>query len=121
MEYLKLKSGTDIRGVAVEGVPGEPVNLTDEVVETIAGAFLKWTQEHLKKELSQLRIAIGHDSRISADRISAALQRVFLKYGVHVLDCGLASTPSCSGPPWIFPVTALYRSQPAITPTTATG
>ena len=24
MEYSKLKSGTDIRGVAVEGVPGEP-------------------------------------------------------------------------------------------------
>ena len=34
MEYSKLKSGTDIRGVAVEGVPGEPVNLTDEVIET---------------------------------------------------------------------------------------
>ena len=30
MEYSKLKSGTDIRGVAVEGVPGEPVTLTDE-------------------------------------------------------------------------------------------
>ena len=94
MDYLKLKSGTDIRGVAVEGVAGEPITLTDEVVETIAAAFLKWTENHLGKKPQGMRIAIGHDSRISADRISAALQRVFLKYGVHVLDCGLASTPS---------------------------
>ena len=39
MDYNKLKSGTDIRGVAVEGVPGEPVNLTDQAIETIAAAF----------------------------------------------------------------------------------
>ena len=93
MDYSKLKSGTDIRGVAVEGA-GEPVTLTDEVVETIAAAFLVWTQRHLGKDASALKIAIGHDSRVSADRISAALQRVFVRYGVRALDCGLASTPS---------------------------
>lgn len=94
MDYLKLKSGTDIRGVAVDGVAGEPVTLTDQVVETIAAAFLKWVENHLGKEPAGLRVAIGHDSRISADRISSALRRVFLKYGARVLDCGLASTPS---------------------------
>ena len=93
MDYSKLKSGTDIRGVAVEGA-GEPVTLTDEVVETIAAAFLVWAQRHLGKDASALKIAIGHDSRVSADRISAALQRVFARYGVRALDCGLASTPS---------------------------
>ncbi len=94
MEYSKLKSGTDIRGVAVEGVPGEPVNLTDEVVEAIAGAFLVWAQRRLGRGPAGLRVAVGHDSRISAGRISAALERVFVRYGVHTLDCGLASTPS---------------------------
>ena len=94
MDYNKLKSGTDIRGVAVEGVPGEPVNLTDQVIETIAAAFLVWITRRLNKTAAGLQIAIGHDSRISADRISAALQRVFVRYGVQVLDCGLASTPS---------------------------
>ena len=89
MDYSKLKSGTDIRGVAVEGA-GEPVTLTDEVVETIAAAFLVWAQRHLGKDASALKIAIGHDSRVSADRISAALQRVFVRYGVQALDCGLA-------------------------------
>lgn len=94
MDYNKLKSGTDIRGVAVEGVPGEPVNLTDQTIETIAAAFLVWITRRLNKTAAGLQIAIGHDSRISADRISAALQRVFVRYGVQVLDCGLASTPS---------------------------
>ena len=94
MEYSKLKSGTDIRGVAVDGVPGEPVNLTDEVIETIAAAFLVWVERHLQKKPAGLKVALGHDSRISADRISDALKRVFCKYGVQTLDCGLASTPS---------------------------
>ena len=94
MEYKKLKSGTDIRGVAVDGVPGEPVTLTDEVIETIAASFLVWVERHLQKQPAGLKVAIGHDSRISADRISAALQRVFTRYGVQALDCGLASTPS---------------------------
>ena len=91
--YKSLKSGTDIRGVASEG-GGAPVNLTDEVVERIAGGFLIWCEKHLEKPAAGLKIAVGHDSRISADRISAALCRTFTPCGVQVLDCGLASTPS---------------------------
>ena len=91
--YKSLKSGTDIRGVASEG-GGAPVNLTDEVVERIAGGFLIWCKKHLEKPAAGLKIAVGHDSRISADRISAALCRAFTPCGVQVLDCGLASTPS---------------------------
>lgn len=91
--YKSLKSGTDIRGVASEG-GGAPVNLTDEVVERIAGGFLIWCEKHLEKPAAGLKIAVGHDSRISADRISAALCRAFTPCGVQVLDCGLASTPS---------------------------
>lgn len=94
VEYAKLKSGTDIRGVACEGVAGEPVNLTDEVIEGIGEAFLCWCEAKLQKKSSELRIAVGHDSRVSADRISNALRRVFLRRGVTAYDCGLASTPS---------------------------
>ena len=118
MDYSKLKSGTDIRGVAVEGA-GEPVTLTDEVVETIAAAFLVWAQRHLGKDASALKIAIGHDSRVSADRISAALQRVFVRYGVRALDCG--PRLPCSGQHWICPATARCRLPPATTPITATA
>ncbi|WP_101697234.1 phosphomannomutase/phosphoglucomutase [Clostridium minihomine] len=89
-EWKQFKSGTDIRGVASEGP--DPVNLTDEVVERIAGGFALWLSNHLQKE--SLSVAVGHDSRISAPRISAAVIRALTGCGVHVLDCGLASTPS---------------------------
>lgn len=93
MDYQKLKSGTDIRGVASEG-GGAPINLTDEVVEHIAAGFLVWCSHRFERSASALKIAVGHDSRISADRISAALCRVFTRCGATVCDCGLASTPS---------------------------
>ena len=91
--YKTLKSGTDIRGVASEG-GGAPIDLTDEVIEHIAAGFLVWCEKHLNKPAAGMTIAVGHDSRISADRISAALCRVFTACGVKVSDCGLASTPS---------------------------
>ena len=37
--WKHLKSGTDIRGVALEGVEGQNVDLTDEVIAKIAAAF----------------------------------------------------------------------------------
>ena len=40
--YKQFKSGTDIRGVASEGVEGQPVNLTDDVVARMADGFVLW-------------------------------------------------------------------------------
>ncbi len=34
--WKQFKSGTDIRGVASEGVAGQEVNLTDEAIEKMA-------------------------------------------------------------------------------------
>ena len=48
-EYLALKNGTDVRGVATEGVANQPVNLTEEAVETIAKAFCVWLVSHTGK------------------------------------------------------------------------
>ena len=42
MNWKKLQNGSDIRGVALEGVEGEHVNLTPEVTEIIAKSFVKW-------------------------------------------------------------------------------
>ncbi|KAK7268077.1 hypothetical protein RIF29_20763 [Crotalaria pallida] len=39
VDFLRLQNGSDIRGVAVEGVEGEPVNLTEPVAEAIGAAF----------------------------------------------------------------------------------
>ncbi len=91
--YLSLKSGTDIRGVASEG-GGAPVNLTDEVIERITDGFLVWMERHTGQAARGLTVAVGHDSRISADRISAAVCRTLVSRGVTVHDTGLSSTPS---------------------------
>ncbi len=93
MDYLKLKSGTDIRGVASEG-GGEPVTLTDEAVEDMISSFLAWCEKKLGKPAAELKIAVGRDSRISGPRIMEAVKRTLLRYGVQGLGCGLASTPS---------------------------
>ena len=63
-----LKSGTDIRGVACENEAGEAVNLTDDAVAAIANGFLVWLEGRAGKQAAALRLAIGHDSRISAER-----------------------------------------------------
>lgn len=88
---LKLKSGTDIRGVAVK-TETEEIELTNEVVEKICTAFVKWVKARYNKD--DLKIAVGHDSRISADRIKENAIKAFVAEGVTVYDCGLASTPS---------------------------
>ena len=94
-EYWKhFKSGTDIRGVAMEGVAGQEVDLTDEVIEKIAHAFLLWLSEKSGKAPEELVIAVGRDSRLSGPRIMEDLQKVFVFSGAKVLSCGLASTPA---------------------------
>ena len=37
--WQHFKSGTDIRGVALDGVEDQPLDLTDEVVEKLAAAW----------------------------------------------------------------------------------
>lgn len=92
--WKQLKSGTDIRGVACEGVAGEPVNLTDEAIGKIADGFILWLAKAAGKEAASLKVAVGHDSRVSAERIRSQCVRSLSAAGMHVLDCGLSSTPA---------------------------
>lgn len=92
ISFLKLQNGSDIRGVAVEGVAGESVNLTSEAVNRIAGGFVKFLTNKLGKQ--DLKIAIGHDSRISAPKLLQAACEALTAHGVEVLNCSLASTPA---------------------------
>ncbi len=94
MDYKIFKSGTDIRGVASEGVKGQAINLTNEAITGIANGFLLWCEKNSGKKANELKLAVGHDSRISADRINTVLKSVFVNAGATVYDCGLASTPS---------------------------
>ena len=92
--YKQFKSGTDIRGVASEGVEGQAVNLTNEAVANMAGGFARFLEDKLGKKASEMKIAVGRDSRISGPRIAEVVTKTLADFGVEVLNCGLATTPS---------------------------
>lgn len=93
MDYKFLKSGTDVRGIASD-LGGKDVELTNEAVYDISAAFAVWCVNKFSKPANELKIALGHDSRITADRISEQVKNALTNAGVTVLDCGLASTPA---------------------------
>ncbi|MDO4608750.1 MAG: phosphomannomutase/phosphoglucomutase [Clostridia bacterium] len=93
MDYKFLKSGTDVRGIASD-LGGKAVELTDKAVYDIMAAFAVWCVNKFSKPANELKIALGHDSRITADRIATAAKSALTAAGITVLDCGLASTPA---------------------------
>lgn len=93
-DMMKLQNGSDVRGVAVEGVPGEPVTLFPEAANRIAAGFAAFLAEKTGKPIDSLRVAVGHDSRISAGTMKQAVLEGLCACGVAGFDCGLASTPA---------------------------
>ena len=92
--WKQFKSGTDIRGVALEGVAGEEVTLTDPVLARMADGFVLWMSAKTGKTPAELTLSVGHDSRLSAQRIKGVLLARLTRAGCRVLDCGLSSTPA---------------------------
>ncbi len=93
MDIRTLQNGSDVRGIALEGVKGEEVNLTGENVYKISVGFIKWLKKKLNK--SELLITLGRDSRLSgkslAENIIKGLNSV---EGVKVIYFGLCTTPA---------------------------
>ncbi|MBR5232898.1 MAG: phosphomannomutase/phosphoglucomutase [Clostridia bacterium] len=90
MSLMKLKSGTDIRGTAI----GKNTDLTDNAVKKIISGFVRVMCEKTGKTPSGLKVSIGHDSRLSAERIRKNVVSVLSYHGVKIIDCSLASTPA---------------------------
>lgn len=90
-DFLKLKSGTDVRGVAVE-TENSPITLTDDAIYCTVRAFCKWLSDKTGK--TELKIAVGHDVRISTERIISAVTKAMEDGKVSLLLTGLSSTPS---------------------------
>ena len=93
-KYSALKSGTDIRGIASDGVEGETINLTDEIIADITNGFALWLEKSCGKSCGELTVAVGRDCRISGERIANDVINALVSCGVTVLDCGLSSTPA---------------------------
>ena len=91
-EYLKLRNGTDVRGVAMDGVAEEPITLTEEAVENVAKAFCVWLISRTGK--TQVRVAVGHDSRLTSPALCEAAVRGITSTGHNAVVTGLSTTPS---------------------------
>ena len=92
MDYRKLQNGSDIRGIALPGIPGQEVNITKEAAEAIGRGFVLWLQKRLQKDA--LRIAVGRDSRLSGPALLDHIADAMVKEGALVTDLGMTSTPA---------------------------
>jgi len=93
MDYNKLQNGSDIRGVALEGIEGQHVNLTEQVCRDIGRGFAVWLQKKTGKS-SNIRVAVGRDSRLSGPSLSAWICDAMVQQGLQVTDFEMASTPA---------------------------
>jgi len=74
--YKQFKSGTDIRGIASEGVEGEALNMTNDAIKAMTGGFCLWLCEKTGKNATDLTVSVGRDSRISGERIASVVFNV---------------------------------------------
>lgn len=93
-DFLKLQNGSDIRGIALEGVEGENVNITSEACFKIASSFALWLSKKTGKSLDLLKVGIGMDSRLSGPSLEKAIAEGLTAMGVKVVRCFMATTPA---------------------------
>ena len=93
MDYSKLQNGSDIRGVALEGIEGQHVNLTEQVCADIGRGFALWLKNKYQ-EKTTIRVAVGRDSRMSGEMLSDWLCKSMCEQGLQVTDFAMASTPA---------------------------
>ena len=93
MDYSKLQNGSDIRGVALEGIEGQHVNLTEQASRDIGRGFALWLMEKTGKK-ENIRVAVGRDSRLSGPALCSWICDAMVQQGLQVTDFGMASTPA---------------------------
>jgi len=90
MDWLSLKSGSDVRGTAV----GEGTVLTAEIARALGIAFVLKLARESGKEPAQLTVALGRDSRISGPDLLRAAAKGIASTGARALDFGMCTTPA---------------------------
>lgn len=90
MDWLKLKSGSDVRGVAM----GEKTVLTEDVAKALGMAFARFAAEKCGKSVGQITIAIGRDSRLTGEALLRAAAEGISRAGASVMDFGMCTTPA---------------------------
>ena len=92
MDYKKLQNGSDIRGVALEGIEGQHINLTEQVCKDIGRGFALWLYKNKGKK--NLRVAVGRDSRLSGGSLCEWICSAMVEQGIEVTNFKMASTPA---------------------------
>lgn len=92
-KWKNIKNGTDIRGVVVEN-DNRALNITNNMVSSIAKSFAVLLSRKKNKNLKKLKISIGMDSRITSEKIKEVLVNEIQKLGCSVIECGMCSTPA---------------------------
>ena len=90
MDWLQLKSGSDVRGTAT----GEGTVLTDDIAMRLGMAFALWLSEKKGVPVKQITVALGRDSRITGEALLHAAAEGIRKCGASVLDFGMCTTPA---------------------------
>lgn len=90
MDYQQLKSGSDVRGVAV----GENAVLTEEVAKTLGMAFAQFIAQKEGKGVGEVSIALGRDSRVSGPALLKAAAQGIAALGAQAVDYGMCTTPA---------------------------
>ncbi len=93
MDYSKLQNGSDIRGVALEGIEGQHINLTESACRDIGRGFALWLVKKTGKSTG-LRVAVGRDSRLSGESLCNWICQAMVEQGLEVTNFGMASTPA---------------------------
>ena len=91
--YIKLQNGSDVRGIAITS-GSEIQNLTPEIVKNISAAFASFVSNKYNLPCSDVKIGVGHDSRLSAESLKNGVIQGVQSRSSICLDCGLVSTPS---------------------------
>lgn len=94
IELSSLQNGSDIRGVALATPNGAPVSLTEDIANQIAIAFVHYIAGKTGKACGDLKIGVGHDSRVTAPSLKKAVLAGVLAAGAQAFDCAMASTPA---------------------------
>lgn len=91
--WLKLKSGTDIRGLSTSYEGREPT-LTREKAARIGYAFALWLSEKTGLPTEKLTVSVGRDPRESSGALAQGVIEGLTAADCDVFDCGLSTTPA---------------------------
>ncbi|PSC71684.1 phosphoglucomutase [Micractinium conductrix] len=92
--YLKVQNGSDVRGVAIDTNPNEPITLTPAMMFFLGRAFAEWLSENKGHPVGTLRVSTGHDPRLSSPLMDASLAAGLAAAGAQVARFGGCTTPA---------------------------